>query len=128
LIFAFTVISSMAGESIPKGLISCALGMLFAMVGMSNITGATRFTFGITELISGFSFTPMLMGVLVMPEIINIAKQRKNANKVVSIPKPKKVEDSKLSYKEYFSILPTILKSTGIGTIIGALPGLGSSA
>ncbi|MEZ2625071.1 tripartite tricarboxylate transporter permease [Paenalcaligenes hominis] len=128
LIFAFTVIASMAGESISKGLISCSLGMLFAMVGMSNITGASRFTFGFTELMSGFSFTPMLMGVLVMPEIISIAKQRKSANAVVSIPKPKEPSDGKLNAKEYWSIFPTILKSTGIGTIIGALPGLGSSA
>lgn len=127
LIFAYTVIGTMAGESIPKGLMSCCLGMLFAMVGMSNITGATRFTFGITELMSGIAFTPMLIGVLVMPEVISLARQRKTGDSQVSIPKPKKPGDGRLSFKEYVSVLPTILKSTGIGTFIGALPGLGSS-
>lgn len=127
LLFAFTVISSMAGESIPKGLISCCLGMLFAMVGISNITGASRFTFGFTELMSGFTFTPMLIGILVMPEVLNIVKRRKQPISDFIIPKPKTKEDSRLSLKEYISLLPTILKSTAIGTFIGALPGLGSS-
>ena len=67
LIFAFTVVGSMTGESVPRGLLSCSLGMLFAMVGMSSLTGAARMTFGIPELISGFTFLPMLIGVLVMP-------------------------------------------------------------
>ncbi|HLR29900.1 MAG TPA: tripartite tricarboxylate transporter permease, partial [Paenalcaligenes sp.] len=127
LIFAYTVIGTMAGKSIPKGLISCCLGMLFAMVGMSNITGATRFTFGITELMSGISFTPMLLGVLVMPEVINVALRRNGQGSEVTIPKPKKPADGRLSFREYLSVFPTILKSTGIGTFIGALPGLGSS-
>lgn len=127
LIFAFTVISSMAGESIPKGLLSCCLGMIFAMVGMSNITGASRFTFGFTELMSGFTFTPMLIGILVMPEVLNIAKNRRQSNSKMSIPKAKKSSDGTLSFKEYISLAPTLLKSTAIGTFIGALPGLGSS-
>src|SRR5690625_3019690 len=127
LIFAYTVIGTMGGESIPKGLPSCCLGMLFAMVGMSNITGATRFTFGITELISGIAFTPMLLGVLVMPEVINVARQRSAADFTVTIPKPSKPQDGRLGLKEYLALFPTILKSTGIGTFIGALPGLGSS-
>src|SRR5690606_33662246 len=67
LIFAFTVVGSMTGESIARGMLSCCLGMLFAMVGMSPITGAARFTFDIPALMSGFTFLPMLMGVLVMP-------------------------------------------------------------
>src|SRR5699024_2444822 len=127
LIFAYTVIGTMAGENIPKGLLSCFLGMLFAMVGMSNITGASRFTFGITELMSGIAFTPMLIGVLVMPEVIRLASQRRQPNMQISIPKPSKPADGRLSFREYLAVFPTILKSTGIGTFIGALPGLGSS-
>lgn len=56
LIFAFTVVGSMTGETIARGLLSCCLGMLIAMVGLSTITGASRFTFGIPELLGGFTF------------------------------------------------------------------------
>ena len=128
LIFAFTVIGSMTGESVSRGVLSCCLGMLFAMVGMSPITGATRFTFGIPELMSGFTFMPMLIGVLVMPEVIEAIKRRKTPHHDLILNKSANPDDNRVSWKEYRSVFGTILKSTGIGTFIGALPGLGSSA
>lgn len=127
LLFAFTVIGSLAGESIPRGILSCCLGMMFAMVGMSTITGASRFTFGSTELMSGFTFTPMLIGILVMPEVIDIARRRNVPHHKLSIPKPSNPSDHKICFKEFRSVFTTIIKSSGIGTFIGALPGLGSS-
>ncbi len=127
LLFAFTVVGSLAGESISRGLLSCCLGMLFAMVGLSTITGATRFTFGVTELMSGFTFTPMLIGVLVMPEVISTIRNRKSPHHNMVLNKSKNPADNRISFKEYKSVFGTILKSSGIGTFIGALPGLGSS-
>jgi putative tricarboxylic transport membrane protein len=127
LLFAFTVVGSLAGESIPRGLLSCCLGMLFSMVGLSTITGAARFTFDIPELMAGFTFTPMLIGVLVMPEVLNAIKNRKNPNHNISLQKSSNPKDNYLSFSEFKSLFKTILKSSGIGTFIGALPGLGSS-
>ncbi|RVU29457.1 tripartite tricarboxylate transporter permease [Neptunomonas marina] len=127
LLFAFTVIGSMAGESIPRGLLSCCLGMLFAMVGIDSITGSARFTFGIDELIGGFTFTPMLIGVLVMPEVINVIRRRKIPHHELAITRSPNPADNRISFKEFRSVFGTILKSSGIGTFIGALPGLGSS-
>lgn len=127
LLFAFTVIGSMAGESIPRGLLSCCLGMLFAMVGLDSITGSSRFTFGIPELMGGFTFTPMLIGILVMPEVFNVIRRRKVPHHEMAITRSPKPADNRISLKEYRSVFGTILKSSGIGTFIGALPGLGSS-
>jgi len=127
LLFAFTVIGSMAGESIPRGLLSCCLGMLFAMVGMSTITGASRFTFGVPELMAGFTFTPMLLGILVMPEVLNAIRQRRVPHDKLAITRSPVPADNRISWKEYRQSFVTILKSSGIGTVIGALPGLGSS-
>lgn len=76
LIFAFFVVGSMTGDSVPRGLLSCCLGMICAMVGMSSRTGAVRMTFGIPELMSGFTFLPLLIGVLVMPEVIEAVRRR----------------------------------------------------
>lgn len=128
LIFAFTVVGSMTGESIPRGILSCCIGMLFAMVGMSSITGATRFTFGVPELMSGFTFLPLLIGVLVMPEVIDAIKNRKTPHHDLVLSKSSNPDDNRVTWKEYRSVIGTLLKSTGIGTFIGALPGLGSSA
>lgn len=127
LLFAFTVVGSLAGKSISRGLLSCCLGMLFAMVGLSTITGASRFTFGSLELMSGFTFTPMLIGVLVMPEVISTIRNRRSPHQEMVLKKSDDPADNRISWKEYKSLLPTIIKASGIGTFIGALPGLGSS-
>jgi putative tricarboxylic transport membrane protein len=127
LLFAFTVIGSLAGNSIPRGLLSCTLGMLFAMVGLSTITGASRFTFGVPELMGGFTFTPMLIGILVMPEVISTIRNRMAPHHDLSLEKSKNPGDNRLSFLEFRSVFKTILKSSGIGTFVGALPGLGSS-
>ena len=127
LLFAFTVIGSVTGESISRGLLSTCLGMLFATVGMSSITGATRFTFGVPELMSGFTFTPMLIGVLVMPEVIMAIRRRHNALASMALTISPNPDDNRISWKEYKSVLGTIIKSSGIGTVLGTLPGLGST-
>lgn len=127
LLFAYTVIGSITGESISRGLLSCCLGMLFALVGISPITGAERFTFGITELAGGFTFMPMLIGVLVMPEVLTAIKNRHLPASQVSFTRSSNPADNRISWKEYKSVFKTILKSSGIGTFIGSLPGLGSS-
>ncbi|BHH86164.1 tripartite tricarboxylate transporter permease [Desulforhopalus sp. 52FAK] len=127
LLFAFTVIGSVTGESISRGLLSTCLGMLFATVGMSSITGATRFTFGVPELMSGFTFTPMLIGVLVMPEVIMAIRRRNDAQASMALTISPNPDDNRISWKEYKSVLGTIIKSSGIGTLLGSLPGLGST-
>ena len=127
LLFAFTVIGSVTGESISRGLLSTCLGMLFATVGMSSITGATRFTFGVPELMSGFTFTPMLIGVLVMPEVIMAIRRRNDAHASMALTISPNPDDNRISWREYKSVLGTIIKSSGIGTVLGSLPGLGST-
>lgn len=127
LLFAFTVVGSLAGKSISRGLLSCCLGMLFAMVGLSTITGASRFTFGSLQLMSGFTFTPMLIGVLVMPEVISTIRRRKAPHHDLQMGGSAHPDDGRLTWREYLTLLPTMIKGSAIGTFIGALPGLGSS-
>lgn len=128
LIFAFTVVGSMTGETVSRGLLSCCIGMLIAMVGLSTITGANRLTFGVPELMGGFTFLPLLMGLLVMPEVIEAVRRRQEPHHDLVINKSSHPDDNRVTWKEWKSVFPTILKSSGIGTFIGALPGLGSSA
>jgi len=127
LLFAFIIVGSVTGESISRGLLSTCLGMLFATVGMSSLTGALRFTFGIPALVSGFTFTPMLIGVLVMPEVIMAIRDRHKGLSGIRFSRSSNPADNRVSFKEYRSVFATILKSSGIGTFIGALPGLGST-
>ena len=61
-----------------------------------------------------------------MPEVLVAVKNRLLPESEVCFKKSKNPADNRISWKEYKSVFKTILKSSGIGTFIGSLPGLGS--
>ena len=48
-----SVIASLAGESLIKGLMAGVLGLMIATIGTDPVTGVNRFTFGDPDLLSG---------------------------------------------------------------------------
>lgn len=69
-IFALTVIASLSEGALVKGLLSGALGLFIATVGMDALTGSARFTFGISDLRAGLDFIPILIGLFGVSEAI----------------------------------------------------------
>jgi putative tricarboxylic transport membrane protein len=128
MLFSITIIGSAAGKSFVKGLIGGALGLLFSFVGMDIITGTPRFDFGLDDLGSGIDLVVMLIGLLAVSEILVQLEGiilNKGAEKESHLPPPKHPNDSRFSWKEYKSCFKTIMRSSVIGLVIGALPALG---
>ena len=107
-----------------RGLISAALGMLIATIGIDVTTGYPRFTFGNIELMGGIGFIPAMIGLFGLSEVLRHVKNKKG----LQLPSLK--EKIKVSFKEALrEIWPrkwTLIKSAIIGTFIGALPGAGA--
>ena len=125
ILLALTVVGSISGTSIIKGIICCGVGILLACVGVSGTSGAMRMTFGSEQLISGIALIPMVIGLLCLPEIIHQASSR-----ITHVIKQKcdlTGENGTLSLAEVKQHLPLLLRSSIIGSIIGAMPGLGAS-
>ena len=118
-IFGLTIIAGASTKSIVKGLISGALGLMLSTVGMDPMLGNARFTFGVPTLLSGIPFTAALIGLFSMSQVLMLAEEAGNMvefdNKVL------------LSKEQILEILPTSLRSTIIGSIIGILPEAGAS-
>lgn len=121
--FALTLISSVSGKSISRGLISAFIGVAFALVGVSSIDGVARFTFGIRKLNSGLDVLPVLLGLYAVLAIYDLAES-------IDTEEQGKQYDYNIkgfgfSLKEYFSHYITIIRSSFIGAGIGILPGIG---
>ena len=71
VMFALTITASLAGDSMVKGLIAGALGLLAATIGEDEINGVARFHFGIDALKQGFSFLPVLIGLFAFSQLLN---------------------------------------------------------
>ena len=73
ILLALTVVGSISGSSILKGILCAGVGILLATVGVSGTTGAMRFTFENENLMSGIALIPMVIGLLCLPEVIHQA-------------------------------------------------------
>ncbi len=125
--FSMITISALAGPSLWRGLIAVCAGMIIGMIGLDPITATPRMTFGYAELEEGIGLIPMLIGILAVSEALKQMEQPIHllASRAVSFSKER--ADNRVSWKEFKSTLPTLVKSSGMGTMIGAMPGLGAT-
>lgn len=70
-LFGLSIIASVSGKSILKGLVSGALGMLLATVGIDKISGINRFTFGNIKMYNGIQMIAVLLGVYAINQMIS---------------------------------------------------------
>jgi putative tricarboxylic transport membrane protein len=126
ILLSLTVVGSISGPSIIKGIISAGLGLLLATVGVSGTTGAMRFTFNNPELMSGIALIPMVIGLLCLPEVIHQACSGL-ANRIQSRFDLGSADDGRVTWAEFKRCLPILFRSSIIGSLLGAMPGLGAS-
>lgn len=127
ILFAIMMVFSLAGKSVLKGIIAALIGLMISTVGISPVDGVTRFTFGQTELLNGFSILPTLIGLFAVTELFSLAEQHMIADKH-SIIELTPVKGFGFSVKEYWAHKFTFLRSFLIGLGIGILPGIGDTA
>jgi putative tricarboxylic transport membrane protein len=121
-IFGLTIVAAMEAKNRIKAFFSTALGLLLMTVGLDIINAHPRFTFGNTNLFDGFSFIPALIGLFALGEILlNIEKLQEVKGAVVAFSSKMPGMGTMLKLKT------TILKSAGIGALVGAIPGAGAT-
>ncbi|KIT16262.1 tripartite tricarboxylate transporter permease [Jannaschia aquimarina] len=125
-LMAFVVIGSVVGKSILKGLLSTVLGAMVALIGVDIITNTPRLTFGTQDLRDGMSLVPLLIGVFVISEIIIQAERMAKQVAVDAGIADEHVED-RLTFAEVRGLIPLLFRSSLMGSVIGMMPGLGSS-
>ncbi|WP_349368491.1 tripartite tricarboxylate transporter permease [Salinarimonas sp.] len=106
-----------------KGLVSLSIGLLLATVGLDMISGQPRFTFGTLTLMEGIHFIPVMIGVFAVAEVlrclIHPPRGDGRAAKVQRI-------DVGAACRTIWRYRANLARGSGIGTLIGALPGAGS--
>jgi len=129
IVLALLLIAAVEEASMTKGLMSALLGGLLAVIGTDSITGTPRLTFGISGLTSGIGLVPLLMGLFAISEILALAEKRMTGEAVeVRHTSQETRADRRVSWRELWETRAALWRGAWIGTIIGILPGLGSSA
>lgn len=121
-LFGLSIIAYVSSGSMIKGFISGLFGVLLASVGMDPMTAYPRFTAGSADLLSGFELLPILIGVFGLANVLEIIE--------VQYGKPTKtfkVKKILITWKELKKVLPTIIRQSPVGVVVGAIPAAGGT-
>ena len=111
----------LASGSLVKAIGMIVLGLLLGIIGTDVNSGLQRYSFGIPELSDGIGFVVVAMGLFGFAEIIVNLEHREHREVFTN-----KVSGLMLKWDEFKEALPAILRGTGIGSVLGILPGGGA--
>jgi putative tricarboxylic transport membrane protein len=121
-VLGLTMIGSLSGGNMVKGLFAALIGLLISMVGYSVNGAVPRFWLGSTYLLEGVPIVPMVLGLFAIPEVIELSVRNTSISRV---PRNTVQGGMKRGIGDAFRHWGLMLRSTAIGIYIGMLPGLG---
>lgn len=123
-LFGILMVAVLSHGAMLKGLAAAFFGILLGTVGTQNNTGIDRFTFGVFDLELGLPLIAAIMGLMALPEMIDLITSRT----------PVAPANSDVSTKEVFRGFREGLRRWKIavrhslfGAALGAIPGTGAA-
>src|SRR4051812_37533070 len=117
-----SVIASLGGESLIKGLMAGVVGLMIATIGTDPVTGLNRFTFDDPELLSGVPPILVMVGIYAITELFEQSSQpgwRQTNSADATIKMPNRVMRARLRLSQAIGAV--------IGFIEGITPGAGGT-
>lgn len=122
VVLALALLAGVSESTRARGLLAGSLGVLSAMPGIHPATGELRWTLGMTSMNEGFRLIPVLIGMFAIGKIIEDLIGKKN-----KVEKVSGNDSAWIPLNDWKIHLSNLLRSSGIGTMIGVLPGVGAN-
>ncbi|MEQ5767310.1 tripartite tricarboxylate transporter permease [Halomonas sp. H33-56] len=127
IIFAMTVVASLVGKSMLKGLMTGLLGLFIATVGSDPMMGVARFTFDSDLLANGFPFLVVLIGIFAVSQLLSEVEDAEGVKHGKALMPDDVNFNPMAALKETLSYPVNLVRSSLVGVFIGAVPGAGGS-
>lgn len=127
IILSLAFIAAVVGSNVWKGLLSALLGMFFSYIGTGE-DSYPRLSLGSENIGEGLPLISAVLGVLIIGEVLRALEEmwrESKYNKVITVSQI--VGSQTLKLADIRRIFPYISISAFVGTIVGALPGIGST-
>jgi putative tricarboxylic transport membrane protein len=121
-IFGLLAATILAHGSVVKAIGMVCLGLVLGMVGIDVNSGSARMTFGSTDLYDGIEFVVIAVGLFGIAEIATNLESKEVRGVLQS--KIGRLWPTREEFKESWG---AVLRGTGVGTILGVLPGGGAT-
>ena len=122
-LLGITFVAALSGEDPLKGLVSGALGLLLATVGLDPVSGIERYTLGQLFLWDGIGLVPVTIGLFAIPEIIDLAVEQTS----IARQQVGKIGGVMEGVKDTFRHWGLVMRCSAIGTYAGIIPGMGGA-
>lgn len=124
-IFGLSMVATLSGRAPLKGLTAAGLGLMVSMVGAGTQTGTLRWTFDWLYLFDGVPLIPVTLGLFALPELADLAINRRKiiAHGTADVS----VSSQWQGVKDVFHHWWLCLRCSAMGTMLGAIPGIGSA-
>lgn len=118
-VMGLLLIGSLGSKSTFRGIFAALIGLFIGIIGLDSMTGQQRFTFNNVYLMGGIHYVVVMLGLFGMSEAIIQLRD-------LSIyPVKQKVDRIRPDWKRVAKYIPLALRSSLLGTFVGALPGTG---
>jgi putative tricarboxylic transport membrane protein len=125
MVAGLTVVTSLAGRSIVKALLSTLFGLAIAMVGIDLQSSVPRFTFGNVRFMDGIEFLVVAIGLFAITEVfVNLVEMGKKGGK----PDLIKIKGGLwLTKEDWHYFWPSCIRGTVSGFFVGGVAGAGAA-
>ncbi len=115
------VLTFLSSTSMIQALMMACFGLLIGTIGTDTVSGTSRFSFGITELLDGVGLVPVVMGLFGISEmLLNI--EQKIDREIFKTG----VKGLLPTVQDWIQAKGAILRGTVLGFFLGILPGGGA--
>lgn len=119
--FGLSIVAILAGSQPLKGLAAAMLGMLASFVGIDQIAGVERWSFGQIYLWDGLPVSLVFLGLFGLPELASLLLRGSIQG---SAEKPS-YAGMRQGILDTLREWPLVLRCSAIGSLLGAVPGIG---
>lgn len=124
-VLGLSMIGTLSGNSILKGIVVALLGLLVAMIGFGETDAVPRYWFGLEYLLDGVPLIPVVLGLFAIPELMELAIRDISISRV---PREQVAGIGILTgIRDALRNWWLAVRCSVIGTYIGILPGLGGA-
>jgi len=117
MFFGLSLVISLSGRALLKGVISMAIGLGAALIGQDPLTGSARLTFGSAKMLGGVDFISVIVGLFAISEVMINVEQR-----ITAISQ--KIGNWMPTWADIKQCLGTMFRCSGVGFFLGLLPGV----
>jgi putative tricarboxylic transport membrane protein len=124
VLFGLSTICGLAERSMLRGLVAGVLGLMMMTIGLDELDGVGRLTFGTIQLQQGINVLVAMIALFAVPQVITTFIEHRTSPGSAAVPMTEEVRGI-LPLRRLAPYWGLMVRSSLIGTTVGAIPGLG---